>query len=326
MGLPSSARLRRAVPAPTGRTGQRSGRACTPRRHENAVSWTLPVSAPRHHAERRAGKGTPTSGRHSPPKAGGGKDPELGGFASRPGPRRSASSGWLRGTRLSLRSAQRCRAPPGEPARGRAGPAHPAGMKMQFPGRCQSRPHATMQSDAQARERRPPVGTARRRRAAGRTPSSGGFASRPGPRRSASSGWLRGTRLSLRSAQRCRAPPGEPARGRAGPAHPAGMKMQFPGRCQSRPHATMQSDAQARERRPPVGTARRRRAAGRTPSSGGFPVGTRCSALCGRWGSTPFAALRAAVPTGGRRSLADGAIWTVGVSARGCIFTAIGRS
>ena len=78
MGLPSSARLRRAVPAPTGRTGQRSGRACTLRRHENAVPWTAPVSAPRHYAERRAGKGTPTSGRHSPPQAGGGKDPELG--------------------------------------------------------------------------------------------------------------------------------------------------------------------------------------------------------------------------------------------------------
>ena len=36
-------------------------------------------------------------------------------------------------------------------------------------------------------------------------------------------------------------------------------------RCESRPQATVQSDAQARERRPLVGTARRRRAAGKDP-------------------------------------------------------------
>ena len=41
----------------------------------------------------RAGTGTPTSGRHSPPEAGGRKDPSSGWFASRPGPRRSASAG-----------------------------------------------------------------------------------------------------------------------------------------------------------------------------------------------------------------------------------------
>ena len=40
---------------------------------------------------------------------------------------------------------------------------------------------------------------------------------------------------------------------------------------------------------------------------------------------TPLAALCAAVPTRGRRSLAAGAIWTVGVPARSCIFTAAGR-
>ena len=40
---------------------------------------------------------------------------------------------------------------------------------------------------------------------------------------------------------------------------------------------------------------------------------------------TPLAALRAAVPTRGRRSLAAGTIWTVGVPARSCIFTATGR-
>ena len=37
----------------------------------------VPVSAPRHHAERRAGKGTPTSGRHSPPQAGGREGPRV---------------------------------------------------------------------------------------------------------------------------------------------------------------------------------------------------------------------------------------------------------
>ena len=100
--------------APPGETHM-IGSACTPRRHENAVLWTVPVSAPRHHAERRAGKGTPTSGRHSPPQAGGREGPRVGGwFASRPGSRRSASSGRLRGTRLSLRFAQRCRPPPGD--------------------------------------------------------------------------------------------------------------------------------------------------------------------------------------------------------------------
>ena len=61
--------------------------ACTPRRHENAVPWTVPVSALRHHAERRAGKGTPTSGRHSPPQAGGREGPRIRGGTSRPGAR-----------------------------------------------------------------------------------------------------------------------------------------------------------------------------------------------------------------------------------------------
>ena len=52
----------------------------------------------------------PTSGRHSPPQAGGREGPEVRGwFASRPGPRRSASSGRPCGARLSLGSAQRCR-------------------------------------------------------------------------------------------------------------------------------------------------------------------------------------------------------------------------
>ena len=72
------------------------------------------------------------------------------------------------------------------------------------------------------------AGTARRRRAAGKDPESGWFASRPGPRRSASSGRLRGTRLSLRFAQRCRPevgpvlPVGAPL-----PAAPSGL-LGFP--------------------------------------------------------------------------------------------------
>ena len=42
-------------------------------------SWWCTSRRPCHHAERRAGKGTPTSGRHSPPKAGGEKDPQVRG-------------------------------------------------------------------------------------------------------------------------------------------------------------------------------------------------------------------------------------------------------
>ena len=46
------------------------------------------------------------------------------------------------------------------------------------------------------------------------------------------------------------------------------------GWCKSRPDATMRSDAPARERRPPVGTARRRRADGKDPEfGGGAPLG-----------------------------------------------------
>ena len=109
------------VPAPTGRTGQRSAFPCG--RHHLAgrgsraehfrSNWpalrcrvpsarvacagfagvrpAVRVSALRHHAERRAGKGTPTSGRHSPPQAGGREGPRVGlWFASRQGPASSA--------------------------------------------------------------------------------------------------------------------------------------------------------------------------------------------------------------------------------------------
>ena len=67
---------------------------------------------------------------------------------------------------------------------------------------------------------------------------------------------------------------------------------------------------------------------GRTPSSGVVRLSAGTPALSvirtAAW-YTPFAALRAAVPTRGRRSLASGAIWTVGVPAWGGIFTATGR-
>ena len=112
-----------------------------------------------------------------------------------------------------------------------------------------------------------------------------------------------------------------------------------PGRCtwrRERRPTTKWSDAQARERRPlgsSPGGARHsppKAGGGKDPQCGGaFPAGSpafsviRTVAWC-----TPFAALCAAVPTPtgrtGQRSAfqAGGAIWTVGVPARGCIFTA----
>ena len=82
----------------------------TPRPHESAVRWTVPVSAARHHAERRAGKGTPTSGRHSPPQAGGEKNPELRGAALSRDPRvQRHPDGWVV---LAFRCASRSGAGP----------------------------------------------------------------------------------------------------------------------------------------------------------------------------------------------------------------------
>ena len=73
-------------------------------------------------------------------------------------------------------------------------------------------------------------------------------------------------RLSPRSAGRCRPEVGGPCPARR-PAH------RSTGWCQSQPHATMQSDAQARERRPLVGTGRRRRPADKDPDCGdGSPL------------------------------------------------------
>ena len=94
----------------------------------------------RRHAERRAGKGTPTSGQFSrwgpaqPAEGGRREGPRVQGwFASRPEPRRSASSGRVRGTRLSLRFAQRCRPPPGELAGGRRSRAGTPSGLLGFP-------------------------------------------------------------------------------------------------------------------------------------------------------------------------------------------------
>ena len=81
--------------------------------------------------------------------------------------------------------------------------------------------------------------------------------------------------------------------------NPRGMRKQLPGWCRSRPHATMQRDALAREHRPPVGTARRWRAAGKDPEFGVVRLSAGTSAFsvirAAAW-YTPFAALRAAVP------------------------------
>ena len=151
------------------------------------------------------------------------------------------------------------------------------------PGWCTSRPHATMQSDALARERRPPVGTARRRRAAGRTPSSGAVRLSAGtPAFSVIRTGARYTPFAAlraavpgptgRTAQRSAFPCLRAIRSVGGPARR--HESAVPGWCTSRPHATMQSDALARERRPPVGTARRRRAAGKDPEfRSGSPLG-----------------------------------------------------
>ena len=124
--FPSSAMAHVSAPTPPGRAARErrsSDRHRPAQRGERAYfpvpRWRTSRHLP-HRAERRAGKGTPTSGRHSPPKAGGREGPRVSEWlAFRPVPRRSASSGRLRGTRLSLRSGQRCRPRPGELARGR---------------------------------------------------------------------------------------------------------------------------------------------------------------------------------------------------------------
>ena len=104
------------------------------------------------------------------------------------------------------------------------------------------------------------------------------------------------------------APTGRNAHDRVLLHTPPGMKVQFPGGCTSRPHATMQSDALARERRPlgsSPGGARHsppKAGGGKDPQfrGGPFSAGTSVFSVIrtAAW-YTPFAALRAAVPTGG---------------------------
>ena len=128
--------------------------------------------------------------RHSPPQAGGREGPRVQGwFASR-----------LHATVQSDAQARE-RRPPGRHSPPQAGGREGPRVRGWFA----SRPHATVESDAQARERRPP-GRHSPPQAGGREGPrvQGWFASRQGPRRSASSGRLRGTRLSRRFAQRCR--------------------------------------------------------------------------------------------------------------------------
>ena len=198
-------------------TGRRSAVACRLREWRCAgfagVRPAVRVSALRHHAERRAGKGTPTSGRHSPPQAGGREGPRVA-CGSPLGRARRHRRRFRAPARADRRSAFPClrpalpvwRPPPGDLAafprrRRREGRkdvwvSHPFGARCRSETgaplsravcvsgyarvslasgqRCRSRPHATMQSDAQARERRPLVGTARRRRAAGKDPELAG--------------------------------------------------------------------------------------------------------------------------------------------------------
>ena len=129
-------------------------------------------------------------GRHSPPQAGGREGPRVRGwFASRPH------------ATVESDAQARERRPPGRHSPPQAGGREGPRVRGWFA----SRLHATVQSDAQARERRPP-GRHSPPQAGGREGPrvQGWFASRQGPRRSASSGRLRGTRLSRRFAQRCR--------------------------------------------------------------------------------------------------------------------------
>ena len=173
-------------------------------------------------AERRAGKGTPTSGRHRPPQAAGREGPRLRrwfGFNRGRATRRQGNA--------DLRSAQA--AAGGRQTRTPTA----AGMVRLRPG----------QSDAQARERRPLVGTGRRRRPADKDPDCGDV------------------RLST-GAER-RAGKGTPTSGRHRPPQAAGR--QGPQVRGWFGFGRGQSDAQARERRPPVGTGRRRRPADKDP-------------------------------------------------------------
>ena len=100
-------------------------------------SGVVRLSAPRHRAERRAGTGTPTSGRHSPPQAGGSKDPEFRGgspLGRDPGVQRHPgdcvvhASGRRRGTRLA---ALRAAVPTGGRRSRASASSFPAGVRAE---------------------------------------------------------------------------------------------------------------------------------------------------------------------------------------------------
>ena len=226
-------------------------------------------------AVRRAGKGTPTSGQSS---RWGPAQPAGGGRTARREP-----PGWL-GLRHRLQRAER-RAGKGTPTSGRHSPPEAGGSRDVNRGDGSDCGTASSgRSGVQARERRPPVGTARRRRADHETrtagmariaapPPAGGAACRQGnadlrsaqpagggrTTRREPPGWL-GSRHRLQRAER-RAGKGTPTSGRHSPPQAGGSRDVNRGDGSDCGTASSgRSGVQARERRPPVGTARRRRA------------------------------------------------------------------
>ena len=161
---------------------------------------------PSHQTERRAGTGTPTSGRLTRY------------FSAQRSP--------------SRRRVPRASQPPWSDAPARRPPVGTRGARtnpppVMTPLSARTPPSITprRQGNADLRSAQPAEGG---RREGPRV--QGWFASRPEPRRSASSGRVRGTRLSLRFAQRCRPPPGELARGRRSLAGTTSGLLGFPRR------------------------------------------------------------------------------------------------
>ncbi len=163
------AQWRRGAPLrtyPPGRAARRPGNAdlrpaqrpAGPRRRRPQPSGWLPSRRVPHRAERRAGKGTPTSGQFS-----------RWGPAQRPaGPRRRRPqpSGWFPSRRVPHRAERR--AGQGTPTSGRhSGPQGRGGAAPNRRDGSLLGAYPTGQSSTQARERRPPVGTAVRSAAKG---------------------------------------------------------------------------------------------------------------------------------------------------------------
>ena len=224
-------------------------------------SWWCTFRRPCHQAERPAGKGTPTSGRHSPPKAGGEKDPQVRG-----GPFSAGTSVFsvIRTAAWYMPFAALRAAVPTGGRRSRAdGTIWTVGVpawdcictaKVVRHSRWQGLTSLVQVSRSRAC-RAPPGELPRGRRA------------KPSPRFCPMGATQ--FRGPVGRGAGLKAPTGRNAHDRVLLHTPPNMKVQFPGWCTSRPHATMQSDALARERRPLVGTARRRRAAEQDPEFGG---------------------------------------------------------